>query len=74
MAVYVGNKKSRMKKGPVLIGLAILVCVIGAGAFFFFGGNDTVEQTPTTEETTPVVEETMGTLPSNAFPITVVTK
>ncbi|MGL4973151.1 MAG: hypothetical protein ACRC6H_08395 [Culicoidibacterales bacterium] len=77
MAVYLGNQKKRVKKGPALIGLIILICILGVGAAFFFGGNQ--EETPITPEQDVQVTETLseqatGTLPSNAFPITVVTQ
>lgn len=72
MAVYLGNRKKRIKKAPMIIGIVLIIALIGGGIFFFTAGKTPDTATPETPETTETVDEvTTGTLPNNAFPIQV---
>ncbi|MGL4624327.1 MAG: hypothetical protein ACRCWD_05520 [Culicoidibacterales bacterium] len=72
MAVYLGNRKKRIKKGPIIIGIILILVLIGGGIFFFTSGKAPETTVPETPETTePVEGATTGTLPTDAFPIKV---
>lgn len=71
MAVYVGGRRKRMKKLPLVIaGALILVLMIG-GIFLVTKGTGAEQTEPETVETEVTTESNQGTLPANAFPIKV---
>lgn len=69
MAVYLGNRKKRVKKAPLIIGIVLILALLGGGVFFFTAGQNSETAAPETTETAEQV--TTGTLPADAFPIQV---
>ncbi|MGL5296290.1 MAG: hypothetical protein ACRDAO_04985 [Culicoidibacterales bacterium] len=74
MAIYVSNQKKRLKKGPIIIGIIVILgLLVGGGVFFMSQNGD--EKTPDTQteqtQTEGSTTQSLGTLPADAFPIQV---